>query len=95
LYYCCCAAKTVNKEGYIHASYQVAEMSFLIVLWVFIFSTDISGILGGLNLAYTWSHRLFEAWLVNGWFKVDLVGDVKVLPALSQYNLNRFFLAQI
>jgi len=28
--------------------------------------------------------------------KVDLVGDVKVfLPAISQYNLNRFFLAQI
>jgi len=28
---------------------------------------------------------------VNGWFKVDLVGDVEViLPALSQYNLNRF-----
>jgi len=25
LYYCCCAAKTVNKQGYIHASYQVAE----------------------------------------------------------------------
>ena len=31
----------------------------------------------GLNLAYAWSHRLFEAWLVNGWFKVDLLGDVK------------------
>jgi len=30
--------------------------------------------------------------LVNGWFKVDLVGDVKVFwPALSQYNLNPFF----
>jgi len=27
---------------------------------------------------------------------VDLAGDVKVfLPALSQYNLNHFFLAQI
>jgi len=33
---------------------------------------------------------------VNGWFKVDLVGDVEViLPALSQHNLNRFFSAQI
>ena len=52
------------------------------------FSTDISGILGG--------RRSFEAWLVNDWFKVDLLGDVKgFLPALRQYNLNRFFLAQI
>ena len=60
------------------------------------FSTDISGIFSGLNLAYAWSCMLFEAWLVSDWFKVDLLGDVKVfLPALSQYNLNRFFLAQI
>jgi len=37
-----------------------------------------------------WS--LTSKWLV----KVDLVGDAEViLPALSQYNLNRFFLAQI
>jgi len=28
LYYCCCAARTVNKQGCIHASYQVAEMVF-------------------------------------------------------------------
>jgi len=28
LYYCCCAAKTANKQGYIHASYQAAEMAF-------------------------------------------------------------------
>ena len=49
-----------------------------------------------LKLAHAWSHRLFEAWLVSGCFKVDLLGDIKVfLPALSQYNLNRFFLAQI
>jgi len=27
LYYCCSAAKTVNKQGCIHASYQVAEMA--------------------------------------------------------------------
>jgi len=27
-YYCCCAAKTVNKQGYIHASYRVREMAF-------------------------------------------------------------------
>jgi len=27
LYYCCCAANTVNKQSYIHASYQVAEMA--------------------------------------------------------------------
>jgi len=27
LYYCCCAAKTI-QQGYIHASYQVAEMAF-------------------------------------------------------------------
>jgi len=26
--YCCCAARTVNWQGYIHASYQVAEMVF-------------------------------------------------------------------
>jgi len=52
--------------------------------------------LGGLNFAHAWSHRLFGAWLVNGWSKVDLVGDVKVFfPALRQYNLNRFFLALI
>jgi len=25
MYYCCCAAKTANEQGYIHASYQVAE----------------------------------------------------------------------
>jgi len=61
-----------------------------------IFSTDMSGILDGMNLAHGRSHRLFEACLVNYWFKVDLVGYVKVfLPALSQCNLNRFFLAQI
>jgi len=29
LYYCCCAAKTVDKQGYIYASYQAAEMAFL------------------------------------------------------------------
>jgi len=28
------------------------------------------------DLAYARSYRLFEAWVVNGWFKVDLVGDV-------------------
>jgi len=28
LYYCCCAAKAVDKQGYVHASYQVAEMAF-------------------------------------------------------------------
>jgi len=28
LLYCCCAAKTANKQGYIHSSYQVAEMVF-------------------------------------------------------------------
>ena len=66
------------------------------VLWVLIFSTDISGILGGLNLAHAWSHRLFEAWLVSVWFEVDLLSDDEVFwPAVSQYNLNRFFLAQI
>jgi len=60
------------------------------------FSADISGIFSGFNLAHAWSHRLFEAWLVSGWFKVDFLGDVKdFLPALSQYSLNRFFLAQI
>jgi len=92
LYYCCCAAKTVNKQGYIHASYQVAEMAFLSIMSrLHIFSTDISGISGGLNLAYAWRHSLFEAWLVNSWIKVDLVGNVEVfLPTLSQHNLNHF-----
>jgi len=28
LYYCCCAAKTASKQGYIHSSYQVVEMVF-------------------------------------------------------------------
>jgi len=32
LYYCCCAAKTANKQGYIHASYQAAEMAFLCIM---------------------------------------------------------------
>jgi len=27
LCYCYCAAKTVSKQGYIHASYQVAKMA--------------------------------------------------------------------
>jgi len=27
LYYCCSAAKTVNKQSYIHASHHVAEMA--------------------------------------------------------------------
>jgi len=27
LYYCCCTAKFVNKQGYIHASYHLAEMA--------------------------------------------------------------------
>ena len=44
-----------------------------------------------LNLAHASGYRLFEAWLVNGWFKVDLLSDKVFLPALSQYNLNRFF----
>jgi len=60
------------------------------------FSTDILGILGGLNLAHAWSYRLFEAWLLSGCYKVDLLDDDKVfLPALSQYNFNRFFFARI
>jgi len=33
---------------------------------------------------------------MSGWYKVDLLGDIKkFLPAVSQYNLNLFFLAQI
>jgi len=27
LYYCCSAEKSVNKQGYIHASYHGAEMA--------------------------------------------------------------------
>ena len=57
---------------------------------------DISGTLGGLNLAHAWSHRFIRSlttkWLV---FKVDWLGGVEVFfPALSQYNLNGFFLAK-
>jgi len=53
LYCWCCAAKTVNKQDYIHASYQVAEMAFLSIMSrPTHFSIDISGNLGGLNLAY-------------------------------------------
>jgi len=48
LYYCCCAAKTVGKQGYIHAFYQVAGMAFFEYCKYSFFSTDISGILGGL-----------------------------------------------
>ena len=81
-----CAAKTVNKQGYIHVSSIMSTR----------FSTDISVSFSGLNLGHAWSYRLFEAWLGSGWFKVDLLGDVKFfLPALNQYNLNRLFLAQI
>ena len=95
MYYCCCTAKTANKQSHIHASYQVAEMAFF-EYYEYVFSTNISGILVGLNLAHAWSHRLFEAWLVSDWFEVNLLGDVRIfLPALSQYDLNRFFLAHI
>jgi len=45
-------------------------------------SADVSGILGGLDLASAWSHRLFEAWLVNSSFNVDLLGDDKVFCQL-------------
>jgi len=69
------------------ACFKYYEYSFLY---------SFSGIFSGMTLAHAWSYRLFEDWLVSGWFKVDLLGDVKVfLPALSQYTLNRFFLAQI
>ena len=61
LYCCCCAANIVNKQGY---RYQ--KLHFLSVMSrPLSFSTDISGILGGLNLAHAWSHSWFEAWLVT------------------------------
>jgi len=67
------------------------------VLWVglLIFSTDITGISGSLNLVHAWGgHWLFEAWLENAFFKEDWLGDAKVfLPVLSQYHLNRFCLS--
>jgi len=44
LYYRCSAEKTVNKQGYIHASYHVAEMAISEYYEYCIFSTDISGI---------------------------------------------------
>jgi len=48
LYYCSCAAKTASKQRYIHASYHVAGMAFFEYCEYSFFSTDISGILGGL-----------------------------------------------
>jgi len=56
------------------------EMAFF-EYYEYIFSTDIPGILGGLNLAHAWSHRLFEAWLVRGWFEVNLLGDVTIFAS--------------
>jgi len=42
-------------------------MAFLSIMSsLLIFSTDISVISRGLNLAHAWSHMLFEAWLVSG-----------------------------
>jgi len=38
----------VNKQGYIHASYHVAEMAIFEYYEYSFFSTDISGISGGL-----------------------------------------------
>jgi len=49
LYYCCCAAKTVNKQGYIYASYLSDSRNGIFSIIVVIFSADI---LGGLNLAH-------------------------------------------
>jgi len=46
------------------------------------FSTDISGIVGGLKLTHA-SHRLFEAWQVSDWLKVGFLGDIKVFFASS------------
>jgi len=92
LYYCCCAAKTVNKQGYIHASCQVAEMAFLSIMSTYFFYRYFRWFEFSLCLTSQVIWRLTSKWLV----KVDLVGDVEViLPDLSQYNLNRFFLAQI
>jgi len=47
-----CAAKTVNKQGYIHASYQVEEMWHVLSIMSTRFSADISGIFSGFNLAH-------------------------------------------
>jgi len=60
------------------------------------FSADILGILGGLNLAYAWSHRSFEAWLASDWFKVDMVGDVEDFwQLLASITWTIFSVAQI
>jgi len=87
------AAKTVNKQGYIQASYQEEEMACF-KYYEYSFLNRYFSYFQWLEFSpHAWSYRLFE---VSGWLKVDLLGDVKVfLPALSQYNLNRFFLAQI
>ena len=63
---------TVNKQTYVHAAYHVAEMAILSIMNTHFFYRY----LRWFDLANTWSYRLFEAWLVNHWFKVDLVGDV-------------------
>jgi len=67
-----------NKQGYVYASYQAAEMEFfeyyekayLPFFYRYFRWFD-------LNLAYASGYRSFETWLVNGWFKVDLLSDVK------------------
>jgi len=85
LHYCCFAAKPVNKHGYIHASYHAAEITFF-EYYEYIFFVQMFQVFRwfDLNLAHAWSHRLFEAWLVNSWFEVDLAGDFKAfLSALK------------
>jgi len=62
-------------HGYIHASYHVAEMAILSMMNTHFFYRYLR-YFSWFDLAYAWSNRLFEAWLVNDWFKVELVGDV-------------------
>jgi len=62
LYYCCCAAKTVNKQGCIHASYHVAEMAIVSIMNIHFFYRYFR-YFKWFDWAYAWSHRLFEVWL--------------------------------
>jgi len=75
-------ARNNNKQDNIYASYQAAEMGFFEYYEYYLFFSYFRcfGCLD-LNLAHAWSYRLFESRLVNGWFEVGLLGDVKLFAS--------------
>jgi len=54
--------KDCYKQGYIHASYQVAEMAFLSIMNTHFFYRYFR-YFRWFDLSYAWSYRLLEAWL--------------------------------